>query len=167
MTESEEKKVLEAIKGKDISEVIALATSSGNIYSKRILKFFRWFCKWMPIVIMLFHVYGIYDFANNPHEMFIPNKENCICYAFIYFMLYILPMVIILASRFFFLCWRYRIPFFYFFGVNALHLGYWNWYTTNEMIIPHFCLCIMILSFYLYGFINDFLNTKLGRRLFG
>lgn len=93
------------------------------------------------------------------------DSANLPCYLWIYFMVYILPMVIILASRFFFLCWRYRIPFFYFFGVNALHICYGNIFTTNEMVMPHVCLIAMICMLYVYGFGEMLLNTKVGRRL--
>ena len=76
-------------------------------------------------------------------------------------------MVIILASRFFFLCWKYRIPFFYFFGVNAMHICYGRIFTTNEMVMPHFCLIAMIVAIYLYALADWFLNsTALGRRFF-
>lgn len=164
MNDEERLKLL--LKGRDVSEVINLMMKSGNIYNRRILRFFRWFCKWIPLAIMLTHWYGVYDFSQHPRPMFTLDAENTFCYLWMYFMIYILPMVIILASRFFFLCWRYRIPFFYFFGVNAMHLCYWSIFTTNEMVKPHFCLMAMILMMYAYGFAEMFLNTKLGKRLF-
>lgn len=163
---TEDEKLKTLLKGRDVSEVINLMIKSGNTYNRRILRFFRWFCKWMPLAIMLTHWYGIYEFSQHPRPMFILVKENLACYVWIYFMIYILPMVIILASRFFFLCWRYRIPFFYFFGVNAMHLCYWSFFTTNEMVKPHFCLMAMILMMYAYGFAEMFFNTKLGKKLF-
>lgn len=164
MNDEERLKLL--LRGRDVSEVINLIMKSGNIYNRRILRFFRWFCKWIPLAIMLTHWYGVYDFSQHPRPMFTLDAENTFCYLWMYFMIYILPMVIILASRFFFLCWRYRIPFFYFFGVNAMHLCYWSIFTTNEMVKPHFCLMAMILMMYAYGFAEMFLNTKLGKRLF-
>lgn len=91
---------------------------------------FRWFCAKKCIFATSF------NFSQHPREMFITNNENFPCYLFIYFMVYILPMVLILASRFFFLCWRYRIPFFYFASINAAHIVEWSWYTTNDMIVP-------------------------------
>lgn len=151
--------------GKDIAEVTSVLISSGNRYSRRTLRFFRWFCKWVPVSLMAFHFYATWDFGHNEHAMFIPHEDNALCYAFIYFMLYVLPMVIILASRFFFLCWRYRIPFFYFFGVNAIHLCFMNWFTTSEMVVPHYCLMAMIGIMYAYGFTEMFFDTKLGRKL--
>lgn len=111
MNKEDEGELLRWLQDKDVSEVMSLLMKHGNRYSRRILKFFRWFCKYVPIIIMCFHAYGMWNFSRHPREMFIPYVENTPCYLYIYFMVYILPMVIILASRLFFLCWRYRIPF--------------------------------------------------------
>ena len=97
--------------------------------------------------------------------MFVLDNENTSCYLWIYFMVYVLPMVIIAASRFFYLCWRYRIPFFYFFGVNSLHICYGTLFTTNEMVTPHFGLVIMITLLYLYSLGEAALGTKLGKKI--
>ena len=154
------------IKDIDVTELMGMLMKYGNRYSRRILKFFRWFCKYVPITIMVFHAYGMWDFSQHPREMFITNNENFPCYLFIYFMVYILPMVLILASRFFFLCWRYRIPFFYFFGVNAAHIVEWSWYTTQDMIDSCFTVMIVTAMFYIYGFFDMFISrTKLGRKI--
>ena len=84
-----------------------------------------------------------------------------------YIMVYVLPMVIILASRFFWLCWKYRIPFFYFFAVNSIHLVYWSWYTTKEMIMAHFAIMAFTLLLYIYGAAEWFCSkSSLGKRLF-
>jgi hypothetical protein len=167
MTKEEQEETMELLKGRDVSDVLGVLMHTGNRYSRRALRFFRWFCKWVPVMIMLFHMYGMWDFGHSPREMFLVHEENAACYAFIYFMVYILPLVTVLASRFFFLCWRYRIPFFYLFGVNAIHMCYWSWYTTNAMVMPHYCLTVMVLTLYLYGFADDFINrTRMGRRLF-
>lgn len=149
----------------DITEVMRAVMQNGNRYSRRILHFFQWFCKWIPITIMLAHCYGMYEFSKHPREMLKYYPENEPCYIYIYIMVYILPMVIILASRFFSLCWRHRIPFFYFFGVNAIHIYHWSIFTTNEMTDSHFSLMVMIGFMYLYGFAELFVNSKLGRRL--
>lgn len=119
MNKEDEDNLLKWLKNKDVSEVMDLLMRHGNRYSRRILKFFRWFCKYVPITLMCFHAYGIYEFSQHPREMFIPYAENATCYLYIYFMVYVLPMVLILASRFFFLCWRYRIPFFYFASIKC------------------------------------------------
>lgn len=154
------------LKDIDVTELMGMLMKYGNRYSRRILKFFRWFCKYVSITIMLFHAYGMWDFSQHPREMFITNNENFPCYLFIYFMIYILPMVLILASRFFFLCWRYRIPFFYFFGVNAAHIVEWSWYTTQDMIDSCFTVMIVTAMFYIYGFADMFISrTRLGRKI--
>lgn len=163
--ENEEERLKTLLRGKDVSEVVNLMLKAGNTYNRRILRFFRWFCKWVPIAVMLTHWYGLYDFSQHPREMFVLDSENTACYVWMYFMLYVLPMVIIAASRFFYLCWKYRIPFFYFFGVNSFHICYESLFTTNEMVTPHFGLIIMIVILYAYAFGEMALDTKLGRRL--
>ena len=167
MNKEDEDNLLKWLKDKDVSEVMDFLMRNGNRYSRRVLKFFRWFCKWIPITIMCFHAYGIWEFSQHPREMFIPYAENMPCYLFIYFMVYVLPMVAILASRFFFLCWRYRIPFFYFFGINAAHIVEWSWNTTRNMIDSCFTVMVVTAFFYFYGFAEIFISkTKLGRKLF-
>ena len=166
MTKNEEDCLLHWMQDKDVSEVMALLMKYGNRYSRRILTFFRGFCKWMPIAIMVFHAYGILEFGKHPREMFVPYKENLPCYLFIYFMLYIFPIVIIFASRFFYLCWRYRIPFFYFFGMNAVHIVGLSWYTTNDMVESCYTIMLLTLMFYLYGFAELFLTkSKIGKKI--
>ena len=166
MNKEDEDNLLNWLKDKDVSEVMSLLMKHGNRYSRRILKFFRWFCKWVPVFIMCVHVFGMLEVASHPREMVIPIEGNTSCYMFIYLMVYIMPMVIILASRFFFLCWRYRIPFFYYFGVNAIHIVHGSIFTTNSMIMSHYTLFVMIALIYVYAFSDILLNTRVGRRLF-
>lgn len=166
MTKEDEEQAYQLMKGIDIAVLMDIIMRHGNRYSRRILKFFREFCKWMPIAIMTFHAYGIWDFSKHPREMFIPYKENLPCYLFIYFMLYIFPIVIILASRFFYLCWRYRIPFFYFFGINAVHIVHWSWYTTNDMVDSCYVIMLLTTMFYLYSFVELFLTkNEIGKKI--
>lgn len=48
MEQSEkEKEILRLMQGMDVSVVMQLLMKSGNRYNRRILKFFRWFCKWV------------------------------------------------------------------------------------------------------------------------
>ena len=165
-SEERRRQLSELMKGLDISEIINVYIKSGRGYSRRILRFFKWFSKWTPLAIMLCHAYGVLEFSRHPREMFVLIDGNEASYCFIYAM-YLLPMVMILASRFFWLCWRYRIPFFYYIGVNAIHIGYRSIFTTNEMVMNHVCLFIMIVGFYLYGFSEMFFHSKIGRRIFG
>lgn len=90
MTKEDEDNLLRWLQDKDISEVMDLLMRHGNRYSRRILKFFRWFCKYVPITIMLFHAYSMWNFSQHPRDMFIPYAENTPCYLYIYFMVYVL-----------------------------------------------------------------------------
>lgn len=71
MTKEDEAEVQRLLKNVDVTELMDLIMKHGNRYSRRILKFFRWFCKYVPITIMLFHAYGMWDFSQHPREMFI------------------------------------------------------------------------------------------------
>lgn len=171
MSKSEEEEVLQfiegkdlvsvmsiALKGLDVSEIINLILLSGRGYSAKLLKFFKWYCQVMPVFIMLFHIACMYVFAQHSKEMGKWYEENMLCYALIYFSVYIHPMIIIPASRFFWLCYRYRIPLFiYFLGVNAVHLVYGNIFTTNDMVRPTLSILVLTLFFYLYGFVDKWL----------
>lgn len=84
MDEEYKRQFLTLVKGKDISEIMSLLAESGNQYSRRILRFFRWFCKWVPIMIMVAHMYGMFDFSRNQKEMFAVHGANWACYTFIY-----------------------------------------------------------------------------------
>lgn len=93
MTKEDETEVQRLLKNVDVTELMDMLKKHGNRYSRRILKFFRWFCKYVPIVIMCFHAYGIWEFSQHPREMFIPHNENMPCYIFIYFMVYGFPKI--------------------------------------------------------------------------
>lgn len=60
MTKEDEDNLLRWLQDKDISEVMDLLMKHCNRYSRRILKFFRWFCKYVPITLMLFHTQKIH-----------------------------------------------------------------------------------------------------------
>ena len=166
MTQEQEEQLMRLLKSIDISDVLKVASNHGNRYNRRILKFFRWFCKWVPVFIMCVHTYGMLEFAHHPREMIRPIRGNTACYMFIYLMVYIMPMIIILASRFFFLCWKYRIPFLYYFGVNAIHIVHGSIFTTNSMIMSHYALFVMTAVIYVYAYSDIFLNTCIGRKFF-
>lgn len=167
MTVDEKKEFLALVDGKDVSEIMELLLTSSNRYSRRLLKCLRWLAKWVPIAVMLWHAFAMWDFAHKPREMFVVYAEHWPSYTFIYFMLYLLPLVIIVFSKLFWLCWVYRIPFFYFFGVNAIHITYWSWYTTNNMVGASLSVIVMTGAFYMYWLISIFFEkTSLGKKLF-
>ena len=167
MTEEDKKTFLALVEGKDVSEIMNLLLMSGNRYSRRLLKSMQWMAKCVPVIVMLWHSFAMWDFAHLPREMFIVHAEHWPSYTFIYFMLYVLPMMIIVFSKLFWLCWVYRIPFFYFFGVNAVHITYWSWYTTNEMTGASLSVIVMTGAFYMYWCVDWFFTkTRIGRKLF-
>ena len=75
MTKKDEDNLLRWLQDKDISQVMDLLMRHGNRYSRRILKFFRWFCKYVPITLMCFHAYGMWNFSQHPREMFIHTQK--------------------------------------------------------------------------------------------
>lgn len=77
MNKEDEGNLLRWLQDKDISEVLDLLMRHGNRYSRRILKFFRWFCKYTPIILMLFHSYGIYEFSQHHREIVHPLCGEC------------------------------------------------------------------------------------------
>lgn len=122
-------------KDMDVSEMINVIILAGRGYSIKLLTWFKYYCEVMPLFIMLFHIACMVTFASHEKEMCVWFKENWVSAAFIYFSVYIHPLVLIIASRFFWLCYRWRIPMIiYLFGINAIHIVYWNVFTTNEMV---------------------------------
>ena len=63
MNNEDKKQFLALIKGEDISEIMSLLAEYSNQYSHKMLKRFRWISKWIPLLIMLMHMYGIFDFS--------------------------------------------------------------------------------------------------------
>lgn len=58
MTKEDEAEVQRLLNNVDVTELMDMLKKHGNRYSRRILKFFRWFCKYVPIIIMCFHAYA-------------------------------------------------------------------------------------------------------------
>lgn len=166
MTKEDEAEVQRLLKNVDVTELMDMLMKHGNRYSRRILKFFRWFCKYVPITLMCFHAYGIYEFSQHPREMFIPYAENAPCYLYIYFMVYVLPMVLILASRFSFCVGDTVFPSSTLQASMPAHIVEWSWYTTKDMVDSCFTVMVVTALFYLYGFAEMFISrTKLGRKI--
>ena len=44
MTKEEQEEIMELLRGRDASEVLNALMHTGNRYSRRTLRFFRWFC---------------------------------------------------------------------------------------------------------------------------
>lgn len=121
---------------------------------KRIFWFYEWSLKYVPIVIMLAHWYGVFDFHSNPREILVCVQENESCIACLYGMTYVFPLLMMLpASYFYQLCWIWRIPFTYLIGVNVIRLFYGSWLITNEMYEVDVILIIFTIALYVHAFV--------------
>lgn len=121
--------------------------------SRSIVSFYDWLMRYVPIGIMLAHWYGTWDFHHQPRPILLDNKDNEACVAFIYFMVYVFPLLSMLpASHFFRLCWIYRIPFYYLIGVNIIRLLYRKWMITSDMMPENYYLILLTIMMYIYAF---------------
>lgn len=87
-------------------------TEVSIILNRSIFFFYEKSLRYVPVFLMLCHWYGVYSFHENPREILIDIRENEECIVYLYFMVYIFPVVFMLpASHFFKLCWiwRYRL----------------------------------------------------------
>lgn len=113
---------------------------------------YEWALKYVPVMIMLGHWYGVFDFHSNPRELLVCIKENEACIGYIYFMTYVFPVLMMMpASYFFHLCWIYRIPFVYAIGVNVVRMFYGSWFITNEMYDVDVILILLTIALYAYA----------------
>lgn len=120
-----------------------------------IFTFYEMGLKYVPIMLMLAHWYGLYDFHANPREIMICIEENETCIAYLFFMSYIFPVLFMLpASLFFGLCWIYRLPFIYFTATCVIRLYYQSWLITNEMKDTDMILVIFMFTLYLYAVVR-------------
>lgn len=86
-------------KGMDVSEMINVIILAGRGYSVKLLTWFKYYCEVMPLFIMLFHVACMVTFASHGKEMCVWFRENWVSAAFIYFSVYIHPLVLILCEQ--------------------------------------------------------------------
>lgn len=116
------------------------ATSVSPTLNRSIFFFYEKTLRYVPILLMLCHWYGVYSFHDNPREILIDIRENEECIAYLYFMVYIFPVVFMLpASHFFKLCWIWRIPFVYIIGTNAIRIYYRSWFRDRSRLLQKSC----------------------------
>lgn len=129
--------------------------------SRGVVSFYEWVMRYVPIVIMLAHWYGTWDFHHQPRTILLDNKDNEACVAFIYFMVYVFPIISMFpASCFFRLCWIYRIPFYYLIGVNIIRFLYGKWLITSDMMPENYYLILLTILLYIYAFIKLSITRK-------
>lgn len=120
---------------------------------RRIFSLYEFGIKWMPIALMLAHWYGVMDYGMKPHPVFVDTNDNGICIIWLYILAYVyMPLAMMPASYFFHYCWIFRIPFLYFFGINAIRLYYGNWLIRPEQLEAHHIFILFTLILYAYGF---------------
>ena len=123
-----------------------------NGLDRRIFLFYEWGLKYVPIILMLFHWYGVWNFHQNPREIIVCLKENEGCIVYLYFMAYIFPLLFMLpASLFYGLCWIYRLPFVYLIGTSIVRLYYGSLLIKNEMLDADYILILTMIALYVYS----------------
>lgn len=143
------------IKSKDNQPNRKFMEESGNKLplNKGTFWWYEWALKYVPLVIMLAHWYGVFDFHSNPREIIVDIEENESTLAYLYCMTYVFPVLMMMpASYFYQLCWIYRIPFVYLIGVNVIRMFYGSWLITNEMYDSDLILIILTCALYVYAF---------------
>ncbi len=77
MTQEQEAEVQRLIKDVDVTELMGMLMKHGNRYSRRILKFFRWYCKYMPLSLMSFTLMVSGTFLSIPKKCLFLTKKIC------------------------------------------------------------------------------------------
>ena len=132
-----------------------------GLLSRKIWRFYELLAKWAPILLMLGHWYGVWTMGTIPRPTITDTAYNGNCIIWIYVLAYIyMPLSMIPVSFFFRYCWIYRIPFFYFLGINAIRLYYQHWLITPEQLEMHHVFIIFTLMLYAYGFIKIALSRS-------
>lgn len=126
-----------------------------TLLNRKIYAFYELLAKWAPIPLMLGHWYGVWDYGHYPSAVVLDTESNGNCIIWLYILAYVyMPLTMIPVSFFFQYCWIFRIPFFYFFGINAIRLYYRHWLITPEQLEMHHVFIIFTLILYTYGFVK-------------
>lgn len=126
-----------------------------GLLNRKIWNFYKFLSKWAPIPLILGHWYGVWDYGLHPKAIVLDTELNGNCIIWLYILAYVyMPLTMIPVSYFFHYCWIFRIPFFYFFGINAIRLYYQHWLITPEQLEMHHVFIIFTLILYAYGFIK-------------
>lgn len=132
-----------------------------EVLNRRIFKFYELGAKWAPIPLMLGHWYGVWDYGRYPRPTILDTADNGNCIIWLYILAYVyMPLAMLPVSYFFHYCWIFRIPFFYFFGINAIRIYYRHWLITPEQLGMHHVFIIFTIILYAYGFIKIACQSK-------
>lgn len=132
-----------------------------HLLDRGIFKLYEFGIKWMPIPIMLGHWYGVYDYAHYPRAVIVDTDINGDCVIWLYILAYVyMPLAMLPASYFFHYCWIFRIPFLYFFGINAIRLYYHNWMIRPNQLDAHFIFILFTIILYAYGLTKKIIENR-------
>lgn len=125
-----------------------------NTFDHGIWNFYKYGIGIAAIILMVTHWYGVYDYAQMPRPTIIDTEQNGDCIIWLYCLAYVyMPLMMIPASRFFRQCWLWRVPYVYFFGINAIRIAYGHWLIRYEMLGAHEAMIIMTVIVYMYGLV--------------
>lgn len=126
-----------------------------RLLDRGIFKLYEIGVKWMPIPLMLGHWYGVWDYSRYSRPIILDTDTNGNCVIWLYILAYVyMPLAMLPASYFYKYCWMFRIPFIYFFGINAIRIYYKSWMIRPEQIEAHHIFIIFTIILYIYGFIK-------------
>ena len=110
---------------------------------------YKWCAVIIPLGIMLSHWYIFYMFSLNTHEVLTYPKDNAMCIAWLYTLVYlVIPLMFLPATYLFRRCDLFRIPFVYFIFINVERWYYGSWFCTNEMVDSHYILIYCTICIY-------------------
>lgn len=136
-----------------------------EVLNRKIFRYYELLSKWGPVPLMLGHWYGVLDYGLHHTPTVLDTDNNGACVVWLYVMAYVyMPMAMIPVSFFFRYCWIYRIPFLYFFGINAIRLYYGSWMIRPEQLEMHHIFIVFTIIMYAYGFAKIALENKRCRK---
>lgn len=148
-------------KGNEESEDYERSMMRSQWLSRKIFRLYEIGIKWVPIPLMLWHWYGVWDYGHYQRAVILDTEYNGNCIIWIYFLAYVyMPIAMLPASYFFKYCWIFRIPFIYFFGINAIRLYYGHWLIQPEQLEAHHIFIIFTIILYAYGILKAACESK-------
>lgn len=132
-----------------------------ELLRRKIYHFYEHLSRWAPLLLMLWHWYGVMDYSRHPRPTILDTEDNGSCIIWMYTLCYVyMPFAMIPVSYFFHWCWIFRIPFYYFIGISVIRFGYQHWLITPEQLTMHYILIILTITTYAYGLTSIAIKGK-------
>lgn len=139
-----------------------------ELLRRQIYHFYEHLSRWAPILLMLGHWYGVWDYSHYPRPTILDTEDNGNCIIWMYSACYLyMPFAMIPASFFFHWCWIYRIPFYYFIGISVIRFCYQHWLMTPNQLTMHYILIGLTIIAYAYGITSLIIKSKKCRQNVG